>query len=485
MEVCVKCGNPAIAGITSDIGPLCKAHIYEHQGIPVGEAQEEASCRSCRRIIKFYDACFIQDSGFWHCECLERYLRKIGKCPKHGMDPSTCGCWGDPIAKLVGQAREDAMAIWESGGRHELCHMCLKFNRATAMGLALYPSPPERAKSTCVSCFRPICDRHEAYLSEKNVLGLSTKDIYCTGGWVDGCYQDLEKKVACSFEDCETTRRVERDSDFDPLVDSKKCEKCEAFYCNWIAGHEQCPECEGYPCEGEGSVFDPETKEYKDCERVLPDEYLYNYQTDSYSFKKLCEGCLSFQEQEDIGTALGDWVISDFSRELVSRFETHEMELDLDDAELEELFTTTASECGVDWEHHSDGPSINAGEVAECINPFSLLEVEGVEINGLKFPRDKDLVVEATGEPSTGDTCEDIYGSTWRRVVVNGQVYYQWRETDNDNAQWKRHPTNRVPGSVIGELSGVEATGEPSSLGEEIYLALKWMESGGTLEEMD
>ena len=423
-KVCVKCGDPAVAGITSDIGPLCKAHIYEHQGIPIGEAQEEAACRSCRRIIKFYDACFIQDAGFWHCECLEKYLRKIGKCPKHNTDPTTCGCWGDPIAKLVGQAREDAASIWESGGRHELCHMCLRFNRATATGLALYPSPPQKAQSTCISCFRPICDRHEAYLSEKNVLGLSTKDIYCTGGWVDGCYQELEKTVACSFEHCETTRR---DSDFDPLVDSKKCEKCEAFYCDWIAGHEQCPECEGYQCEGEESVFDPETKEYKDCENVLPEEYLYNYQTDSYSFKKLCEDCLSFQEQEDKETALRDWVISDFSRALVSRFNEHEMELDLDDAKLEELFHTTADECDVYWETHSEGPSINVEKVAECINPFSLLEVEGVEINGLRFPKDRHLVAKPADVPIP------------------------------------LFPTLSVQPSEL-------------SLGEEIYLALKWMD---------
>ena len=48
--------------------------------------------------------------------------------------------------------------------------------------------------------------------------------------------------------------------------------------------------------------------------------------------------------------------------------------------------------------------------------------------------------------------CEDIHGSIWRSVAVDGQTHYEWRETNNDNSQWKRHPTDKVPGSIIDEL---------------------------------
>lgn len=51
-------------------------------------------------------------------------------------------------------------------------------------------------------------------------------------------------------------------------------------------------------------------------------------------------------------------------------------------------------------------------------------------------------------------TIEDIHGATWRCVVAEGQTRYEWRETNNNAAQWKRHPADKVPGSIIDELGG-------------------------------
>ena len=64
------------------------------------------------------------------------------------------------------------------------------------------------------------------------------------------------------------------------------------------------------------------------------------------------------------------------------------------------------------------------------------------------------LTAQQFGRYNMPEFIEDIYGSTWRRIVADGQAHYEWRETNNNNAQWKRHSTDKVPSSIIDELGG-------------------------------
>jgi hypothetical protein len=223
----------------------------------------------------------------------------------------------------------------------------------------------------CGACFRPICEDHYANPPENNILGLSTSEIYCNSGWTGGCYQDLEAKVACAFEDCETTRPNFRDEGFDPLTDSDVCEECGAYYCNYIAGHEQCPECSGYQCD--------------ECDKVFPKDDLFPYQEDAYSFKNLCESCLEKQQEEDEERAFDDYFVSDFKRAITLRFRRAGIDLDIDEVDdefFEPMIREAMDECSIYVEHHSEGPHLDMYNVAVCVDPFSILALPGAEAEG-------------------------------------------------------------------------------------------------------
>lgn len=371
MEKCSVCGKDALSGILTDSGPMCKVHIFGHMGLPLGEQQEEISCQSCRRLVDRHTACYIQDSGFWHERCLDKSLRDRGRCPKHDIKPSYCGCWGDPIARLVEQAKKDAEEIYEIGDKNRICYMCLKFNAATASGLPFHPHKPQPAEMICSSCFLPICYHHSSTPSKKNILGLSESEHYCNSSYTGGCYQDLVKKVNCSFEDCETIRDEPSPEIWDPLVDSVKCEKCGSFFCDYVSGHSQCPDCQGYTCDG--------------CSDVVSKDYLYPYQEDWHTILKFCEDCLSRREFEDEEQAFDDYFVSDFKSSLEDRFLRFNLDLDLDDVEkslLEEALRNVMDSCDIYVEHHSDGPSLDVLRAAECIDPLIIINLEGVRVDG-------------------------------------------------------------------------------------------------------
>jgi hypothetical protein len=371
-QTCVKCGAKALRGVTSDIGPLCKRHTFGHMDVPVDEPEEQMACSECGRIVRGRrDACSLR-GAMWHEECLRAALKRIGKCPKCGMEERSCGCWNGMSGatdRMVEQAKKDAASIFKAGDKNKLCHLCLAFNTATAMGLPLHSRDPRPGTETCSQCFKPICDEHVGHPPEKNILGLDPASIYCSGGWVDSCYKNLEKSVACSFEHCETNSSSYRGGkNYDPLVDHKKCEKCDAFWCNEVAGHEQCPNCEGYRCDR--------------CRGVFQKDDLHAFEEDAYTFLNLCEGCLSEQENEENEAAWGNWLGSDYRRALEHRFSAEGLNMDLSDVDtdvLKELFDDTASQTGIYW----SGTHIEWQSVAQSTPVSAILGLPGATIDGM------------------------------------------------------------------------------------------------------
>lgn len=387
-EACVKCGRPALTGVTSDIGPVCARHAllhmdasvdaHEQLGVPLGEEEAERACAGCRRVVRQgSDACYLESAGgFWHERCLRSALVGRGKCPKCDQPLSSRGdclsCWKGGIDRVIEQAKRDATDMFRHKDRGErACAMCLAFNAATSTGLPLMPRPPLPATEQCVRCHKAICEDHSTHLPAENLLGLNADDVYCSGGFISSCVESLEKEVACSFEDCETNSpHYRRTDDYDPLTEHGHCEKCGAFWCNQERGHERCPNCEGYTCDR--------------CGEVYAKESLSTFQSGVTEFEDLCTECLSKAEAEDEEETWDNYVLTEFKRSLESRFSEYGLELCLDAVEddaMKDVFEQAARTCDVYWERGSDGASIDADAVVECVGPEDIIGLDGVTLN--------------------------------------------------------------------------------------------------------
>lgn len=366
-EACNVCGKPALVGVTTDKGPVCKRHALAHMDVPVGEEEIERSCQSCGRVLRDpNDAAYIEKVGFFHPKCLKEKIKSGGECPKCGLKLNSWGdcssCWGG-VAKWIEQAMKDARSVMGAEGRR-LCAMCLRHNRSIGPGYPFYAVEPRTATQTCSECFAAVCDEHAAHLPKDNVLGLSTTDVYC-GGLPYGpgtttCIGKLESSLECSVEGC----RADRDNqNYDALTEAKKCEKCG----NWMCGrdHEHCPDCEGVPCD--------------ECRELTPKEDLHRFEESAYKIKELCETCLSEAESEEQESSWGNWLGGDYKSSLEKRFAAEGLDLQLDDVDdLEELFKFVQERCGIYW----SGTEIDWRAVVMCTSVADILSLKGAELEG-------------------------------------------------------------------------------------------------------
>lgn len=370
-ETCHVCGKPALVGVTTDEGPVCYRHALSHMGVPVGEAEEERACRACGRVIdvSVTSPAYVEDSGFYHVGCLERLVKRLGRCPKCGVAlfGDFCGsCYKGGVAPWIEQARKDAQAVLAAEGAR-VCALCLRHNRLVGPGYPFYPiERPQIGDKTCSRCFTAICDLHTIHLPKGNVLGISERDPICGGlpfaGRDTTCEGALEASVACSVAGC----READEKNYEALLEAKQCKKCG----NWVCGaaHVACPDCEGVPCE--------------DCGRLTPKDELLRFEEDAYTIRALCEECYSKREADERDEAWGNWLGRDFRGTLEQRFEVEDLSLDLSSVEddaLEALFDRACETCMIDWE----GTDIDWRAAAMCVPVAAVLELPGAEIEGV------------------------------------------------------------------------------------------------------
>lgn len=326
----------------------------------------EVICTHCGNEVQNVPLYFA--NKWWHENCLKLAFLSRGECPKagHGKLKSDGYCYVCGLNRLeilLKQAESDSAAIL--GQIKQTCEQCLHFNALTAAGLPFYPTDPQPADIQCKKCNKWVCFRHAANLPRKNILKLSSEDNYCTG--YGSCFEEFEELVKCTFENCYTHSSSYRGrEDEDPLVDFGHCEKCNVFWCKQD-GHNQCPNCVGYPCEKCWEIFDRES--------------LYEYHPDYYSVELLCEDCLSEQEFENEDKAWRLWAKREFIDEITKKFDIEDLwdEVDPTDDQIFELFRQLSDKSGVYWEHHgSEGPSIDFGRLLEdaTLNDLHIVGIE-------------------------------------------------------------------------------------------------------------
>lgn len=370
---CHVCGGRALEGVSSDQGPVCYRHALATMDVPVGEGEEERSCRGCRRMIRRpEDAAYVEDAGFYHSSCLRDAVKRVGLCPKCGLKLDQNGecysCWGG-VKKWIEQAQKSAQAVLKSSEKR-LCALCLRHNRLIGPGYPFYPidSPPV-GDLTCSRCFTAICDRHSFHLPKKNVLGISPDDVLCGGlsyrGKATTCEGKLEESIACSVEGCSAFDRNDKD---DIFLASKQCDRCGSWVCG--VDHEACPECSGVPCD--------------QCRSITPKDDLFQFEEDAYTILDLCETCLGEKESEEQESAWGNWLEGDYRRALESRFSAEGLDLDLSSADgLEDLFKRVQEENSIYW----SGTEIDWRAVVMCTPVDEILSLQGVELEGAPVSR--------------------------------------------------------------------------------------------------
>lgn len=278
---CTRCKeNEAIAGLViggQEEQPICYECAADFLDIPRTLEQAKMACGNCARRIREIPVFFA--NKFWHQDCLQKQITKCPKCSQGLSKSGDCNYCNFSFSKLLDQAYKDSFVIFERGGIGKTCTKCLNFNSATSLGLPLYPQEPWPTEHVCAICHKGTCSKHMAHTSKDNVLGIDPKLPICSAGWVSSCYQDLIEQVACTAPQCETTEQ-NYDGErwgWDPLVNSKQCEQCSAWFCN--LDHEECPQCVGTECDG--------------CETKIVDDVSAYHVQEGWQTHRVCEDCYS------------------------------------------------------------------------------------------------------------------------------------------------------------------------------------------------
>lgn len=374
-SVCYKCGKPALAGVTTSEGPACYKHALNVVGVPVGEEDEERSCRKCGSMINdASNTAYVEGAGLYHPKCLEESVISIGRCPKCSLplssfDSDCMSCYGG-IHSWIDQARKDAQSVFRSSGE-KLCSICLIHNSLIGPGYPFYAVDPNVSSGTCLRCFKSICSEHSAQLPEGNVLNISTDDIMCGNlpfrGKGRTCLGELESSIECSIDGCDAFGYGSKD---DPFLTSQKCNECDRWFCGVLHDPTECPDCVGVRCD--------------DCNKIFDKDDLFSIQ-EGMIVSDLCGDCISDRESEERNSAWGDWLGLDYKKALRNRFSAEDIDMDPDDVDqdLEELFEKVREESGIEWE----GSSIDSYAVAQCTPVERLLNI-GVRINDVPVTKD-------------------------------------------------------------------------------------------------
>lgn len=340
MEYCFVCQKKAMPGVTASIrgktGSVCFECAADSMDIPIKYEHFKFSCGSCARRIRTIP--FFMANRFFHEDCLKSALQRESE---FNYNPHK-------LKGAIEQASKDAFSVLTAGGIDQLCSICLRFNTSTSLGLPFHGVEPQPISHVCSNCKTGICESHTAYFDKKNILDIDPNIPVCTGAFVSNCYSEIEKKVACAAEECETkSYRFDNErTGWDPLLNSLKCEKCSSYYCNYE--HEECPVCVGTACEG--------------CEELIqPDDMLHLQE--GMTVHNICYDCYSGMTCLSCHEIIGE--PGDQESGIMGYCESC-AEKELDYFDCEDCSITTPPQDKVEVVYHADEPDKTKDLCKEC-----------------------------------------------------------------------------------------------------------------------